>query len=69
LKPLGNPSAYNVKYFATSELLEQVSDRSWLAKVTNVLNQYWQEKNARRKVRSLNGTENGQAALRVAMDR
>jgi hypothetical protein len=46
LKPLGNPSPYNVKYFAASELLEQVKDRTWLAKVTNALNQHWQNKNA-----------------------
>jgi hypothetical protein len=32
LKPLGNPSAYNVKFFAASELLEQVEDRAWLAR-------------------------------------
>ena len=46
LKPLGNPSPYNVKFFAASELLEQVKDRTWLAKVTNALNQHWQNKNA-----------------------
>jgi hypothetical protein len=46
LKPLGNPSPYNVKFFAASELLEQVKDRSWLAKVTNALNLHWQKKNA-----------------------
>ena len=57
LKPLGNPSPYNVKFFAVSELLEQVEDRVWLAKVTNALNQHWQKKNAHRKVRFLDGTE------------
>ena len=51
LKPLGNPSPYNVKFFATSELLEQVKDRSWLAKVTNALNQHWQKRNAAKKNR------------------
>ncbi len=49
LKPLGNPSPYNVKFFAASELLEQVQDRTWLAKVTNALNQHWQRKNAAKK--------------------
>ena len=49
LKPLGNPSPYNVKFFAASELLEQVKDRTWLAKVTNALNQHWQKKNRSRK--------------------
>jgi hypothetical protein len=31
LKPLGNPSPYNVKFFAASELLEKVQDRMWLS--------------------------------------
>ncbi len=49
LKPLGNPTPYSVKFFAASELLEQIKDRTWLAKVTNALNQYWQKRNARKK--------------------
>ena len=49
LKPLGNPSPYNVKYYAASELLAQVQDRTWLAKVTNALNQHWHQQNARKK--------------------
>ena len=49
LKPLGNPPAHSVKYFAASELLEQVEDRAWLAKVTNALNQHWQKRNAAKK--------------------
>jgi hypothetical protein len=40
LKPLGNPQPHSVKYFATPELLELVKDRTWLAKITNALNQY-----------------------------
>jgi hypothetical protein len=39
LKPLGSPPPHSVKYFAASELLEQVQDRARLAKVTNALNQ------------------------------
>src|SRR5450432_1366179 len=46
LKPLGNPPPNSVKFFAASELLEQVQDRTWLAKVTNALNQHWQKRNA-----------------------
>src|SRR5215469_4236358 len=49
LKPLGNPPSYSVKYFAASELVGQMSDRTWLAKVTNALNQHWQRKNAGRR--------------------
>ena len=39
-------AAHSVKFFAASELLEQVQDRTWLAKVTNALNQHWQKRNA-----------------------
>ncbi len=46
LKPLGNPPPNSVKYFASLEVLELAKDRTWLAKVTNALNQHWQHKNA-----------------------
>lgn len=46
LKPLGNPPPNSVKFFAATEVLEQAKDRAWLAKVTNALNQHWQNKNA-----------------------
>jgi len=49
LKPLGNPPPHSVKFFATLELLEQVQDRTWLAKVTNALNQHWQKRNVAKK--------------------
>lgn len=61
LKPLGNPPPNSVKYFATLELLEQVKDRAWLAKVTNTLNQHWQNKNANKKNRPANGLPNRSA--------
>ena len=51
LKPLGNPPANSVQFFATLELLELVKDRTWLARVTNALNQHWQKKNADKKSR------------------
>ena len=51
LKPLGNPPPNSVKFFATLELLEQIEDRTWLAKMTNALNQHWQVRNAARKTR------------------
>jgi hypothetical protein len=62
LKPLGNPSPYNVKFFAASELLEQVKDRTWLAKVTNALNQHWQKRNANKKNRLADGSPNGHSS-------
>ena len=46
LKPLGNPPPNSVKFFAMHEVMEQAKDRTWLAKVTNALNQHWQKKNA-----------------------
>lgn len=46
LKPLGNPPPNSVKFFATREVLELAEDRSWLARMTNALNQHWQRKNA-----------------------
>jgi hypothetical protein len=54
LKPLGNPPPNSVKFFAASELLEQVKDRTWLAKVTNALNQHWQKRNAAKQNRPAN---------------
>jgi hypothetical protein len=43
------PTPNSVKYFATLELLEQVKDRTRLAKVTHALKQYWPRKNAAKK--------------------
>ena len=51
LKPLGNPPPNSMKFFAALEVLEQVKDRNWLAKVTNALNQHWQKKNSAKKNR------------------
>jgi len=48
LKPLGNPPANGVKYFATSLVLESTKDPTWLAKVTNAIHSYWRNKNSRK---------------------
>jgi hypothetical protein len=67
LKPLGSPAPNGIKFFATADVLELGKDRSWLAKMTNTVNQHWQKKNARQKSRSLNGAENGDSqALHLA---
>ena len=55
LKPLGNPPPNSVKYFAALEVIEQGKDRTWLAKVTNALNQHWQIKNAAKRRERLGG--------------
>jgi len=48
LKPLGNPPVNGIKFFATADLLEQVKDRSWLARMSATIYQHWQRKNARK---------------------
>ena len=48
LKPLGSPAANSVKYFGTAEVLELAKDRTWLAKVTNAVGQFWKAKNLRK---------------------
>jgi hypothetical protein len=63
LKPLGNPPPNSVKFFAASELLEQVQDRTWLAKITNVLNQHWQKRNAAKKNHPMNSPQNGHVTV------
>jgi len=47
LKPLGNPPANGIKYFATADLLEDIKDRHWLVRVSATICQHWQKKNAR----------------------
>jgi hypothetical protein len=59
LKPLGNPPSHSVKYFASVELLEQIEDRTWLAKVTNALNQHCRRKNAVKRNQQAMGLTSG----------
>jgi hypothetical protein len=49
LKPLGNPPANGVKFFATAEVLELTLDRAWLNKVTATIYANWNRQNAARK--------------------
>ena len=51
LKPLGNPSANSVKFFATSELMELIGDRNWLGRVSAAIYQHWRCKNTTNKGR------------------
>ena len=53
LKPLGNPAANAIKFFATADILEHTKDRTWLVKVTTTINQHWQHQNARKRSISL----------------
>jgi hypothetical protein len=52
LKPLGNPPANGVKFFATSDLLESVKDRVWLVRMSATIYQHWHKKNARNQLGS-----------------
>ncbi len=49
LKPLGNPPANGIKYFATVDVLEASQDRQWLQRMSTTIYQHWQKKNARNK--------------------
>jgi hypothetical protein len=51
LKPLGNPPQNSVKFCCELEVLDQVKDRTWLAKVSNSLNLHWQKRNTAEKIR------------------
>ncbi len=55
LKPLGNPPSNSVKFFAAREVLAQAQDRTWLAKVTQALNEHWQRKNSAKRQGAANG--------------
>jgi hypothetical protein len=62
LKPLGNPPPNGIKFFATADILELIKDRSWLAKITNTINQHWRRQNSRKKGRPANGSQNGHSS-------
>ena len=51
IKPLGNPPANGIKFFATSDLLELTKDRNWLPRVSATIYQHWHKKNAAKKSR------------------
>jgi len=50
LNPLGNPVPNSVKYYATVEILGLARDRTWLAKATNAVSQYWRDTNMTKKM-------------------
>jgi hypothetical protein len=54
---MGRPSPNSVKYFATMEILELAKDRTWLAKFSNAIGQYWKDKNLHKKGRSIVSAE------------
>jgi len=63
LKPLGNPAPNAIKFFATADVLDLVKDRSWLAKITNIIGQHWHKRNVRQKSHARNGSQNGHSLV------
>ena len=59
LKPLGNPPANGIKFYATADLLEAIKDRNWLVRVSATIYQHWHNKNARKQGRSPLPATNG----------
>lgn len=49
LKPLGKPAPNSIKFFATADVLALGQDAAKLAKMTQVIYDHWQNKNARKK--------------------
>ena len=54
LKPLGNPAANSIKFFATADVLECAKDRAWLVKVKTTIAHHWQRQNACKRKPALN---------------
>ena len=55
LRPLGKPERNSPKFFAATEVLELSRDRAWLNKMTATLQQYWLDRNQKKR----NGRESG----------
>jgi hypothetical protein len=66
LKPLGNPAPNGIKFFATADVLELCKDRSWLAKMTNTVNQHWHRQNSRKTKGPVNASQNSHSSVLVA---
>ena len=62
LKPLGNPAANSIKYFATADVLERIRDHNWLVRVSSTIYQHWQRKNSAKKDRVTIESSNGDAS-------
>ena len=54
LRPLGTPAKNAPKFFATTDVLKLAEDPSWLAKMTDALQDVWKGRNQRKKHRSGN---------------
>lgn len=63
LKPLGNPAANSIKFFAASDVLEVSKDRSWLARMTAAINGHWHKQNSRKRNNRGSNEKLGRAPL------
>lgn len=64
VKPLGNPPQNGIKFFATADLLEASKDRHWLTRMSAIIYQHWQKKNARQKKLAVSGVDSNSAVMR-----
>lgn len=51
LKPLGKPVQNSTKYFATCQIKELAQNPEWLNKATQVIYDYWKDKNLRKVIK------------------
>ena len=61
IKPLGNPPANGIKFYATADVLESMQDRNWLVRMSATIYQHWQRKNSAKR----NPTASNQPTLAV----
>jgi hypothetical protein len=54
LKPLGNNTGTEHKYFPTQIVLQCARDAKWMDKAVKAVQNHWAEKNSRRKTATLN---------------
>lgn len=59
LKPIGEPPENGEKLFAADEVLELITNRAWLARVTNAIHRGHKIKNLTRKKSRQNGSAVG----------
>lgn len=63
LKPLGQPAANSVRFFASADVQARAADPAWLARSTQTLYRHWQGKNARKKTPPADGEPPGLTPL------
>lgn len=67
LRPLGNPPANGIKYFAASELNERRLDIKWLSRASDAIYRHWQKKNARQGRVPRLGTRQADVPAKIAV--